>query len=64
MKAILGSKDLELEFVWNRSYENLLGHVDDHLILQDLSKFAERYVDCLHWNIEDVDEQTVKKKSF
>ena len=48
MKAILDSKDLELGFVWNRSYENLLGHVDDHLILQDLSKFAERYVDCLH----------------
>ena len=49
MKAILDSKDLELGFVWNRSYENLLGHVDDHLILKDLSKFAERYADCLKY---------------
>jgi hypothetical protein len=42
VKAILDNEDLELGFVWNRTYEILLGNVDDDLILQDLSKFAER----------------------
>ena len=42
MKAILDSEDLELGFVWNRTYESLIGHVDDNLILTDLAKFTER----------------------
>ena len=42
VKAVLDSPVLELGFVWNRTYENLLGHVDDKLILRDLANFTER----------------------
>ena len=42
VKVILDCEDLELGFVWNRTYESLSGHVDDNLILQDLNKFSER----------------------
>lgn len=42
VEAIHDHKDLALGFVWNRTYKSLVGHVDDSLILQDLSKFTER----------------------
>ncbi|XP_028396629.1 putative L-aspartate dehydrogenase [Dendronephthya gigantea] len=47
VKSILDSKDLELGFVWNRTYESVLGHVDNDLILKDLEKFTERKVDLI-----------------
>ena len=44
MKAILENGSLELGFVWNRTYENVTGNVDEKYILKDLSKFSEKWV--------------------
>ena len=47
MEEILRRKDLELSFVWNRTLEVLRGKVEDHYILESLSSFAERYLNCI-----------------
>ncbi|XP_033126683.1 putative L-aspartate dehydrogenase [Anneissia japonica] len=47
VNAVQESDQLELAFVWNRTAENMMGKVDDSLILQDLSKFEERKSDLI-----------------
>ena len=36
--------DHEVAFVWNRTADIMKGEVPEHLILQDLSQFASRFI--------------------
>lgn len=47
VQQVLSRDDVELAFVWNRTVSTLSGQVEEHYILHDLEKFADRGADLI-----------------